>query len=395
MAWILPTGVEDPGGVWVSAGNALDGSLASFATREALDEVPGGLELILTFPHTVTGIIRVGASLDYRIGIVYLWGWDGNGWRAITDFYISPDPAWYVWPHGDVTVSKVKIQIHQRWPEQGDVRIHALAIDASCSGPLKDICAFFRDVGTFFIDLSLDIAELWLIGQYLCIPFEFLGEVFYAGADTCCSVSSRLASALDVAAASLTWDTLLSLILESSPTLYYLITDPVGWFLVQLTLAFNLEPWHTQSLEFLAKWVLETYFPTLYTFWLDPSGEIVRWVSQYSSFVAGLFIDPAKQIRWTIGEILGILPGMYDHPEAWPEMLFEGHFPTLYEFWLDPEEWLLEYVDPRILGLPATVAAFFDDPWGWLFDELEDQIEVYADQIGDLALEIVARLLGV
>lgn len=257
------------------------------------------------------------------------------------------------------------------------------------------LCDFFDSVGSYFEDLAVYLDEIWLLGRYLVVPFETLGELFHYGAEQCrlviAAFNAALANLEDVVSAA----DIVALVRENFPTLAALVDDPNGWFLVQLTQVLDLEPWHTQSLEFLAKWILEEYFPTLYQIWLDPLGEIVRWVSQYSSFIAGLFIDPAKQIRWTVGEILGILPGMYDHPEAWPEMLFKGHFPELYAFWLDPEAWLVEHVDPRVRDIPEAIAAFIADPWGWLFDRLEDQIETYVVRIGELAAEIIAQLLGV
>lgn len=395
MPWILPTGFNDPSAEWEDEANALDGDEATSAIRSGVeaDTYTGYLEF--TFSRATVLRVQLCISTDIDSGYLDVDQYDGE-WTIISQWSIGHErkTIWTAWVGGiDLTAVRVRFK-NRRWDIE-DALIHWVKLEATCFGPLLGICKFLTDVGTFFIDLSLDIVELWLIGRFLAEPFEFLGELFYLGADTCCSASGTLQTLLDGLEDGLTVDALLTIFQDHFPTLYAIITDPVGWFLVQLTLAFDLEPWHTQSLEFLAKWILETYFPTLYQIWLDPLGEIVRWVSQYSSFVAGLFIDPAKQIRWTVGEILGILPGMYDHPEAWPEMLFEGHFPALYAFWLDPEAWLVEHVDPRVRDIPEAIAAFLADPWGWLFDRLEDQIETYAVRIGELSLEIIARLLGV
>lgn len=282
----------------------------------------------------------------------------------------------------------------QRWPIS--VNVEEVEFKAeSCPGLLRDICIFLRNVGTFFINLSLDIATFWVIGGFLAAPFDLLGELFHDGAEACCSINATLQTLLDGFEGTLTPDTLLTHFWNSFPTLHALVTDPVGWFLVQLTLAFNLEPWHTQSLEFLAKWILETYFPTLYQIWLSPEDWFAILLEDRFPLLYYLVVDPIGEFLYLIGQAFDLTPWEAQSAEFIVKALFERYFLTLYQIWLDPEDWLVEHVDPRVLAVPIAIAVFLDDPWGWLFDRLEDQLETHVERIGEIAAEIIARLLGV
>lgn len=267
--------------------------------------------------------------------------------------------------------------------------------EVACSGPLADLCGFLHTIGDFFHDLADDLEGILVVGQHLSGPFNIVGDLFEDGAEICCRVSGELAALLAVIEGKGTWEALLALIQENEPTLYTLITDPVGWFLVQLTLTFDLEPWHTQSLEFFTKWVLETYFLTLYQIWLDPEDWLAILLEDRFPILYYLVVDPEGEILYLIGQVFDLPPYETQSAEFIVKALFERYFATLYHLWLDPEDWLVEHVDPRLLAVPEAIEAFLDDPWGWLFDRLEDRIETYAVRIGEISLEIIAKLLGV
>ncbi len=234
------------------------------------------------------------------------------------------------------------------------------------------LCDFFHSVGTFFTDLASDILDLWLIGEFLSAPFEFLGGVFHMGGDFCCAFVVAIEAALNAVGGGITVDALLAIIQDHWPTLYNLITDPIGWFLVQLTLAFDLEPWHTQSLEFLAKWILEEYFPALYSLWLDLADGWLGLLEKRSPILYYLVVDPEGEIRYLIGQWFNLEPYQVGSWGLIFKFLMETYFPVLWELYLDPELWLEEHAPPP----PEGIYSLLEDPLGWLTDTLKEHFPV-------------------
>lgn len=120
-------------------------------------------------------------------------------------------------------------------------------------------------------------------------------------------------------------------IVEHFPDLIGLFQDPVRFVLTQLTLAWGLDPWHTQSIEFLAKHIFETYFPTLYHFWLDPE----LWLHN--------LVDPLFAQIWEV---------------------LEGAVVVTWEWLLDQYEEAFESIGDRLYSLAErTIRYFWEGIW--------------------------------
>lgn len=375
MAWIRPTGFEDPADEWEDEANVLDDDDETFAVRRGLPYDAWSGFLVLTFPRVLGVGITVKLGSEGAQGY-FDWGFfDGDEWIEITDYPFSKVSSLFHWGFPPTPVNKVRVRIRNRRADPKDAYVYSCTLASTCSGPLISICNIFRAVGDFFTDLAADIREVWVIGEYLATPFENLGDLFCDAFGLCCTASGALQDILDALEAGITPESLLALIEDNWPTLYGLITDPIGWFLVQLTLAFDLEPWHTQSLEFLAKWILEEYFPTLYAIWLDPEEWLAILLEDRFPVLYYLVVDPAGQVLYLIGQAFDLTPYEAQSPEFIVKALFERYFPELYLFARDPGTWLRERVLDIIREFTEDIAGFLEDAWAWLLDQYEDAFE--------------------
>lgn len=385
MPWIPPIGVEDPDNEWESKENILEWESPSYAVRSDLPSDTWSGFLVFTYPRVVADQFWFRRGTIGQEILCDLDVYDGDAWQDIAEALISY-AAWHFYHDlSDVWITKVRFRIKHYEAEPTDVSVAGTAIFEICRGPLADICGFLRGVGEFFVDLAADIREVWVVGEYLATPFEWLGELFDTGANNCCAASVALQDILDALEGGITPAAILLLIQDNWPTLYDLITDPIDWFLVQLTLAFDLEPWHTQSLEFFAKWILEEYFPTLYQIWFDPASwiednviplipELPAWLTdpvgwleatlqEHFPILYYLVVDPTGEILYLIGLVFDLTPWEAQSPEFIVKALFERYFPELYLLWRDPE---------------ATL-------WTWLLDKFEDVFDGIHERLYYLA----------
>lgn len=363
MAAIRPIETLDPSGHWWREERILDTDQSTWVHHWHAAELEWTDYLVVVFPLTYSEMLR----------LVMLFPYVGESWQLD----IHRDEQWVnlVSTHhgkgatsGPVSFLPGRVDaVRFRMKADGEGHLFGgpalIYLEEACSGPLRHICGLLHSIGTFFIDLASDIRELWLVGEFLAIPFEELGELFQDGADTCCEASATLQGILDALEEGITPGSLLALIQASWPTLYNLITDPVDWFLVQLTLAFDLEPWHTQSLEFLAKWILEEYFFTLYQIWLDPDA-------------------------WIEDNVLPLIPSLPDwvtDPDTYLQDLLTRIFPALADFLADPAGWIENQVRAIIADLTEDLADFLDNAWDWLLDQYEDTFESIQARLYDLA----------
>lgn len=170
------------------------------------------------------------------------------------------------------------------------------------------------------------------------------------------------------------WDFVAKSILEKYlPTLYYFwkytlpsfktfFDNPMRSIRYWIGEAIGLDLYHLQTWEFMIKAIFDKYFHSLYLFWYDDLDTVVNFIR-----------DPANSIRYWIGEQIGLSPYNMQTWEFMIKTLFEKYFPTLYDFWR--------------FGL--------EDPIAWFLYHLERDVRRFYERIGNLALEILAHLLGV
>lgn len=289
MPWIRPTSYKDPGDAWENEANAIDGDEATYAICRGLPNGEYTPVLCFYFPYK--------SSLRWK----FKYGLDS-------------DPQWSNWHVGDLTgnpADAICVWVYNNQNRIIDAYVFECYLEVECYGPLAPICGIFHKIGDFFTDLADKIDNIMFVGDALAAPFVNLAETFHDLGNTCCQVSAALQEILDAVEGGLSWAAIEALLRANFPTLFVIVDDPVGWFLVQLTLAFDLEPWHTQSLEFLAKWILEEYFPTLYQIWLDPD----TWLR--------------ARVEAIIGELAESVQAFLDNAWAWLLDQYEDAFKSI------------------------------------------------------------------
>lgn len=377
---------------WPDADKTIDGNTTTYAEAT----LPPDTEtdwLEITYPPTEASLLQFMATVDpdgiqwLDLQIRYEGGWH----RLRRAHFMRPDKHWICMRFDAQEVTGVRFQFINDHIADSWVRVWEVELGACCGGPLADFCEFVHDIGDFWIGLGDDISDWAVVGDFLSQPFDAVGRLFIQLGDTCCEFSEWLQGVLDALASGITWDALLALIQERAPDLYGLMTDPVGWFLVKLTLAFDLEPYHTQSVEFLAKWVLEEYFPALYQLWLDPTAWIeanikplipeppdwlddpIAWfadvLEEHFPLLYYLVVDPAGELLYLIAQLFDLTPYEAQSGEFVVKALFERHFPELYDLWRELSEllgiyerrgWsgLLEELKGRFYSLAERVLRF-------------------------------------
>lgn len=389
MAWLQPTGWEDPDGAWEDEVNAIDLDHSTRATCPNIPKGEYGGFLVLTFPSTIVTEfpLKLGSSdppVVYDLDYFY-----EGAWHDKVEQYLDYDELFTSWAGPGVPVSAIRIRFRRGHFEPCDAYVFSVGFEITCPGPLHDFCVYFATASNFFYDLALTLEGVPVIGQYLSAPFEWLSERLAEARKYCCEASGWLLTLQDELREGLSWDTVKALIGE----------------------ALGIEPYHMQSADFLIKHLIEEYFPSLYAFYLNPEGETARVLAAFNPDLYGLVYFPMKQIREWICEWLGIPLGFRDHPDEWFGLLIEAHAPWLVELYDDPMLFLNQQACERgsaLCGLfvaPdkwvwAYIREFFDFPfvsyhdlpggiWLWLADKGEE----FLDTVGEALWKFVEKLL--
>lgn len=275
-----------------------------------------------------------------------------------------------------------------------------------CEGPLSGLAGKFEAAAHACWGAANFVRPIVFLGRIADYFFQ-LGDRLYEAKRKCKEANCPINDAINAASWALSWDGWRAMLQDRAPTLYGLWYWPHSTIKALFGEALGIEPYHMQNAQFFIKHLIDKYLHSLYALYLDPMGEIVRYVSQYSSFIAGLFINPLKQIRWTAGEFLGLPQGLWDHPDRWLRALMEAHQPWLVELWADPmlylnkracergsplcglfvapDKWVWAYIR-KWFGFPFT--SYEDLPsgiWDWLLYQYEEHFERFKDGLYSLA----------
>jgi len=309
--------------------------------------------------------------------------YDGGVWIDCFQSATMSGFTWYQLGTPDVFLTKIRVRMSNDSDAPQDVRIHACRVDALCFGPLLDVCGLLGSVGTFFIDLSLDIAELWLIGQYLCIPFHALGELFLAGADACCTASGALSVGLAVLERGITWDEISALILAHWPELAPLIDDPASyiWTLIG-DLIPDLPDWLDDPVAYITE-IVDGILPDIPDWLTDPVGWLAATLEENFPLLYYLVVDPIGEILYLIGQAFDLTPYEAQSGEFIVKALFERWFPELYLLWRELQLWsglyeregavgVMGEARRRFYGLAERVLRFlWEGEWGEVAETIE------------------------
>lgn len=251
------------------------------------------------------------------------------------------------------------------------------------------------------------IAVLLKEASYQC---DYLGYRFSTIADVIGDIENRIRDTLR------SWEVVDALATYARP-LYDFYRDPKGYIQEKVADILDLG-WHDVSGgSAFIRALIDKYMGTLYDFYRDP------W-----SFIRERIEGHLHDFRFWMGNILGLTPYEINYPERWVEFMIDRRLPTLYSFWKftlpefgsffhDPRDsirlWMANLLNlsPYEANYPERwiefiiVRAFPDwpqlraDPGSYLTEQMLSYIErrvadLY-ERVGYLALEILARILGV
>ena len=337
MDWLMPASVNDPSDDWRKEEATLKDSMTSQATRDDLPPDTWTGYLVWTYTPTTASTLNAGfycLSSSWQYEIDYH---DGDAWSALV---CDIDPYGTLpleFDFDPVRIEMLRFRLRNLDDDAADALAFRFKIGADCTGPLAPLCGLFHGVADFFEDVAENIEGIWLLGDYLSPPFNNIAEALNGMGDTCCEVSATLGETLELFEGGVTWDELTSLIQDHWPWLYNLANDPVGWFLAQLALAFDLDLDDAQSLESLAALVLSNHFPILYYLATDPKGEML----------------------YLVGQLFELEPYEAQSAEFVIKALFERYFPTQYLAWREIEEWRGLHEREGAVGVMTELKARF------------------------------------
>lgn len=234
---------------------------------------------------------------------------------------------------------------------------------------LAYLTGFIARVGWYLQDVGDDIAEVYLIGEYLATPFRFAGSVI-------------VAMAVNVADLSMTWEDIWPNIQSWIDARWGLETlSNYADYLIQLV----------QDFWFRVKTVVDYYYPELDTFFSDPYGYLYTRITD----ILAQFDITLDDLRWKIIDILAdLLPDSWSflyYPFRWVrDRIVEYNF-QLAQFLEDPDGWLLE----RIQQVNPDLDDFIRDPVGFLWPRLlawlKEKISDVAEDIINLATDLISE----
>lgn len=224
------------------------------------------------------------------------------------------------------------------------------------------VYAFFVYLAIKFDDLAKACDTLLIL--YLISPLiRSIRDLCYDIANAFYNINSFFDRLVETVDQKVSLDSLRDAIIQRVSELRQIIQNPADWLRYLVGYVFDLTPWEIQAWYYIPKSILQKYLPGLYPFYIDPLGEIVRQLSRYSSFLAGLFIDPGKEIRTQICIFMAIPLGFRDSPGEWPGLLLDRIWFEWRQIVSNPSFWIIQ----KIAAWYGWINYFLNDPGGFVW----------------------------
>jgi len=233
---------------------------------------------------------------------------------------------------------------------------------------LAYLTGYLSQVGWGLRGLSEDIADIYLIGDYLAWPFEYFGGLI-------------VSAAVWVSEAATAWG-------DIWPEIEAWIN--ARWGLSELAYYADYILSFIQDVWYRVKVIVDYYYPELETFFSDPYGYLY---TKITDILADLNIS-LDDLRWKIIDILAdLLPDSWSFlyfPWRWVRDRIVEYNAALWGFLEDPDGWLLD----RIQQVNPDLDDFIRDPVGFLWPRLvswlREKIEDVAEDLLSLAADIIS-----
>jgi hypothetical protein len=227
---------------------------------------------------------------------------------------------------------------------------------------LRMIANFFGIVRDVFYDWGGDIANVFIIGQYLTPRLYAVGNWFAnleywtdKAAIGWLDVYNDLQDAIQDSP-------MLTLLLRYADDLISFIRYPFDWIIDAIG---------EKSQE--ARELIN-----------DPIGFVLETIYTYTGLDVDFVSDPIATIRRIVRNLIRDVQAIIDDPRSWLENTLQDIFPGFFDFISHPGLWIQDRIEDRF---PYAVD-FLRDPEGYLKDKVLDAIE-------DAARDYLPRILRI
>lgn len=228
-------------------------------------------------------------------------------------------------------------------------------------GQLAQVLGWLSEL---FYDWSEDVADVWLIGEYMSDRLALAGGRF-----------SDASTAVD----------------EFKSEWRYIWPGLSSMLAYAFRLS-DLGRWYYDILDIVQHpgRIIQVYLPELYPFLAqiasDPKSALRDTVRALIAEVAGDLSDLRKRIDDYLGELIPQFAELKASAAAWVATRLIEYSPDVARFLSDPEGWFLD----RLRAVNPDVVSLLEDPLAWVFGKLDEQADRLAERFGDA----LARLAG-
>lgn len=233
---------------------------------------------------------------------------------------------------------------------------------------LYDLATAVHGAGVEIITLGSKILNVYLIGQYLAIPFFAVGGKVILASTRISQAGNKFENVYDE--------------ISNGISLPYAIQELINWKSEIINFIINKR-----------NYILDTVRPLLNgvdVFLQNPYSYLLNYVLAIVNNNFPFIRDVSGKIVEIIGSVIPNFSTLRFDPVRWVVDRIRAYSIALSRFISDPDG----YIKEKLLVFFPSLKSFFDDPANYIIEKLSDKLEVFAERNLARLIKIVENALN-